>query len=135
MLKSGPPGPRHEAWAGAIRLHATCSLWRLRNPPMDTAAFILTLCVILAVGYWYVENEAKASDGAHGLFAVRQAEKPRKVRVARYAAGEDAPRYRPREKSAPAPVIAADDVVPAETPKYRRKERAWDRAAALDGDD
>jgi hypothetical protein len=98
---------------------------------MDTAAFILALLTFLAVGFWYVENEMKASDGAHGLFAVRQAEKPRKARTARYA--DDAQRYRPRGAAAPA--VANDDLAPAEAPKYRRKERAWDRAAKLDDAD
>lgn len=98
---------------------------------MDTVAFILALLTFLAVGFWYVENEMKASDGAHGLFAVRQVEKPRKARAARYAAGADAQRYRPREKPGAAPAVAADDLPPA-APKYRRKERAWDRAAKID---
>jgi hypothetical protein len=100
---------------------------------MDTAAFILALLTFLAVGFWYVENEMKASDGAHGLFAVRQAEKPRKARAARYAA--DTQRYRPRGAGSPAPAVANDDLAPAEAPKYRRKERAWDRAAKLDDAD
>lgn len=102
---------------------------------MDTAAFILTLLVLLTVGYWYVANEAKASDGAHGLLAVRQVEKPRQARTARYADRADAQRYRQREKAATASIIASDDVVPAEAPRYRRKERAWDRAATLGEED
>lgn len=95
---------------------------------MDTAAFIVALLTFLAVGFWYVENEMKASDGAHGLFAVRQAEKPRRPRAAN---SPDAVRYRPR--GAPTPEAAAnDDRAAGEAPKYRRKERAWDRAAKLD---
>ncbi|MFN0022505.1 MAG: hypothetical protein ACKVS5_01240 [Parvularculaceae bacterium] len=96
---------------------------------MDTAAYIVTLLVILAVGFWYLENEMKQSDGAHGLFAVRQAEASRKKR-----ADNKAPRFRPRGADA-----AGKDAEPAPdsgsisgTAKYRRKERAWDRAAKLD---
>lgn len=100
---------------------------------MDTAAFILALFVLLAVGYWYVENEEKASAGAHGLFAVRQAEKSRTARVARYAGGGKGLRYRPRAKSQLAPDIGKIDLSP--TPKYQRKERAWDRAAKLGEED
>ena len=77
-----------------------------------------------------MRKQMKASDGAHGLFAVRQAERPRKARAARYSA--DAQRYRPRGTGATAPVIADDDLAPGEAPKYRRKERAWDRAAKLE---
>ncbi len=90
---------------------------------MDTAAFIVALAVIVAVGLWYVENEMKQSDGAHGLLAVRQAEKLKKSRLPRFAEGVDALRYRPRGGAdAPPPEDRA-------APKYRRKERAWDRAA------
>ncbi len=111
---------------------------------MDTAAFIVTLLVFVSVGFWYVENEMKKSDGAHGLFAVRQTEKPRKARVARYADGADAMRYRPRAKpepglQSPASSAIADSAKggasPEEPPKYRRKERAWDRAVKLEDED
>lgn len=102
---------------------------------MDTAAFVVTLLVVLAVGYWYVENEVRASDGAHGLFAVRQAEKPRRTRVARHAESADEKRYRPREKSAAPPVPGEDGLTPDAAPKYRRKERAWDRAAKAGDED
>lgn len=95
---------------------------------MDTAAFIVVLLTFLAVLFWYVESEMKGSDGAHGLFAVRQAEKPRKARAARHAGG--APRYRPRAE--PAPAAADGGIADGAAPKYRRKERAWDRAAARD---
>jgi hypothetical protein len=101
---------------------------------MDTAAFIVGLITFLAIGYWYVENEVKASDGAHGLFAVRQAEKPRNSRTIRYAGAAEAQRYRPREAAAAAPVLDDDGLTPSSAPKYRRKERAWDRAAKLDED-
>jgi hypothetical protein len=94
---------------------------------MDTAAFIIALAVFVVVAFWYLENEMKQSDGAHGLLAVEAAEKAKKVRAARYAQGADTPRYRPREKSAP-----VADLSPAGAPKYRRKERAWDRAAKRD---
>lgn len=99
---------------------------------MDTAAFIIALSVFVVVGFWYVENEMKQSDGAHGLLAVQAAEKPKKVRAQRYAQGAETQRYRAREKSAPALTPVADaDLSPASAPKYRRKERAWDRAAKL----
>lgn len=98
---------------------------------MDTAAFIIALAVFVVVGFWYVENEMKRSDGAHGLLAVEAAEKPKKVRAQRYAQGAETLRFRPREISAPAPVADAD-LSPASTSKYRRKERAWDRAAKRD---
>lgn len=101
---------------------------------MDTAAFIVALLVFLVTGFWYVENEIRASDGAHGLFAVRAAERPRKARASRYAEGADAKRYRTRQK-ADALTAAPDPLSSANAPKYRRKERAWDRAAKLDGDD
>ncbi len=102
---------------------------------MDTAAFILALLVFLAVGFWYVENEMKASDGAHGLFAVRQAEKPRKSRLPRFAAEAAGQRYRAREKVGPEPLSGADEAATAQAPKYRRKERAWDRAAKAGDED
>ncbi len=98
---------------------------------MDTAAFLIALAVFVVVGFWYLENEMKRSDGAHGLLAVEAAEKPKKVRTQRYAQGAETQRYRKREKSAPATVADAD-LSPASAPKYRRKERAWDRAAKLD---
>lgn len=94
---------------------------------MDTAAFILALLTLVAVGSWYVENEMKASDGAHGLFAVRPAEKPRRTGSARFAS--DGQRYRVRALAGAAPAIANNDLAPAAAPKFRRKERAWDRAA------
>lgn len=101
---------------------------------MDTAAFIVALLVIVAVGYWYVENELKASDGAHGLFAVRQTEKARKTRLPRFSEG--AARYRARGAGADgsAGSISGRDPErpPVAEPKYRAKERAWHRAAKLD---
>ena len=101
---------------------------------MDTAAFLLTLLVFAAIGFWYVENEMKQSDGAHGLFAVRQAERPRKTRLPRFAESSEARRYRPREAAPPSPAVAKNALSPADAPKYRRKDRAWDRAAKLDED-
>ena len=102
---------------------------------MDTAAFLLTLLVFGATLFWYVENEMKQSDGAHGVFAVRQAEKPRKARLPRFAENGEARRYRPREAAPASPAAAKDALSPTEAPKYRRKERAWDRAAKLDEED
>jgi hypothetical protein len=101
---------------------------------MDTAAFIVALLVFLVIGFWYVENEIRASDGAHGLFAVRAAEKPRKTRGARYAGSAEAARYHKRQQGTAASALADDDALAAATPKYRRKDRAWDRAAKLDED-
>lgn len=105
---------------------------------MDTAAYIVTLLVILAVGFWYLENEMKQSDGAHGLFAVRQAEASRKKRT-KMLAGSDAPRYRPRgaidqseDPAAKGAGLTPGDSASANAAKFRRKERAWDRAAKLD---
>lgn len=103
---------------------------------MDTAAFIVTLFVFVAVGFWYVENELKQSDGAHGMFAVRQAEKPRKARRLRYADGGDANRFRPRaQPEAPAKGASVAGANAGEAARYRRKERAWDRAAKPDDED
>jgi hypothetical protein len=103
---------------------------------MDTAAFIVALAVFVVIGFWYVENELKRSDGAHGLLAVRAAEKPKKSRLPRFAEGVDAPRYRPRGAGEAAPPPAdpanAGDLGAGAGPKYRRKERAWDRALKLD---
>jgi len=101
---------------------------------MDTAAYIVTLLVFVAVGFWYVENELKKSDGAHGMFAVRQAEKPRKARRQRYAEGGDANRYRARTHPE-APAKDASGAGAGEAARYRRKERAWDRAAKPDDED
>ncbi len=103
---------------------------------MDTAAFILALLVFVVIGFWYVENEMKRSDGAHGLLAIRAAEKPRRVRVPRYAEGDEAQRYRPRGAGAvSAPETDAGPEAAPQTAKYRRKERAWDRAAKADDED
>ncbi|MFN3958449.1 MAG: hypothetical protein ACK4NP_00890 [Parvularculaceae bacterium] len=102
---------------------------------MDTLAFIVALLVFVAVGFWYVENEMKRSDGAQGLFAVRAAEKPKRVRVPRYAEGAEALRYRPRGAAAEA---AAETSIAGPAPaaaRYRRKERAWDRAAKAGDED
>ncbi|MDZ7629558.1 MAG: hypothetical protein U5J99_14250 [Parvularculaceae bacterium] len=96
---------------------------------MDTAAFIVALLVIVAVGYWYIENELRKSDGAYGLFAVRQAEKPRKAKPARFSEG--AARYRARGSAAADDAPATDSTAPPPAQKYRAKERAWDRAARL----
>lgn len=94
---------------------------------MDTAAFIIALLVFVVVGFWYVENEMKGSDGAHGLLAVRAAEKPKGSVRPRYADGAEAQRYRAR--------VAEAATAAGGAPKYRRKERAWDRAAKLDAED
>jgi hypothetical protein len=98
---------------------------------MDTLAYIVALLVFVVIGFWYVENEMKRSDGAHGLFAVRAAEKPKRVRVPRYADGAEALRYRPRGAAAE----AAAEATAAATARYRRKERAWDRAAKAGDED
>lgn len=101
---------------------------------MDTAAFILALLVFVVIGFWYVENEMKRSDGAHGLLAIRAAEKPRRIRVPRYTGGAEAQRYRARGAEAGSgKADLAEDAPPAA--KYRRKERAWDRAAKAGEDD
>lgn len=99
---------------------------------MDTAAFIVALLVFAVIGFWYVENEMKNSDAAHGLFAVRAEEKPRRPRLPRYGESAEAQRYRPRDASPAASARPEDALRAAAAPKYRRKERAWDRAAKLD---
>lgn len=109
---------------------------------MDTAAYIVSLAVFVAIAFWYLENEMKKSDGAHGLFAVRQAEKARKPRQPRGAGGADAARYRARDRGEtgvttppPAAAAAKADPAAADAPRYRPKERAWNRAAKLDNED
>ena len=94
---------------------------------MDTVAFIVALLIIVVIGFWYVENEMKGSDGAHGLLAIEAAKKSTTSRASRHAEGAGAWRYRARGAKATTPADSA--------PKYRRKERAWDRAAKLDDGD
>lgn len=91
---------------------------------MDSAAFIVALAVAVVVGFWYLENEVRKSDGAHGVFAVRPAEK-RRARSAR--------RYQARGASAVVEAEGAPVEKGGASPRYRRKERAWDRAAKREG--